>query len=330
VFVAPRSEPSSLPTAGAGAVEAATSEELREAFTTLGLEVRTVDGRLVVDGTRLTLPVVERAHPHPGVVAEIVRTTDGPGLLVADRLSESARQVLRDAGWSWLDRRGHARIWVPGLRLDAPIGLGGDRARGAGTSPWTPVGLEVALHVLIHPADAVAARAIAKDTGRSAGGTQEIVNRFVAEGLIGKASRLPVLPDLFWEAASHWPDDGWVALPEPIDAVAASLGAGALTRVDERAATLGGARINAAADLPARCYVNKASLRRLRHMVDPDRSARTWVRLSPVQWLPELDGFEPDADHPWRVAHPILCALRLGADRARGREIVEDWGVVPA
>jgi hypothetical protein len=29
------------------------------------------------------------------------------------------------------------------------------------------------------------------------------------------------------------------------------------------------------------------------------------------------------------VAHPVLCAVRLAADPARGREIVEDWGIVP-
>lgn len=308
----------------------ATDDELLEALTTLGLEVHRADHHLVVDGTRLDLPVVERAHPHPGVVAELVQKEGRPGLLVSDRLSESARQVLRDAGWSWLDRRGHARVWVPGLRIDAPIGLGGDRGRGGGTSPWTPVGLEVALYVLIHPDEEVSARTITRTTARSPGGTQEIVNRFVAEGLIGKASRLPLLPDLFWEAAAHWPDDGWLGLPEPIDDVADALGPGSLTRVDERAATLGGARIAAAADLPARCYVDRATLRRVRHLVDADRPARTWVRLSPVKWVPQLDGFEPDDAHPWRVAHPILCALRLGADRSRGREIVEDWGVVPA
>jgi hypothetical protein len=53
------------------------------------------------------------------------------------------------------------------------------------------------------------------------------------------------------------------------------------------------------------------------------------LRVAPVRWIPELDGYSPDADHPWRVAHPILCAIRLGADPARGREIVEDWGIVP-
>ncbi len=312
--------------------------ELEEALEALGLEVTRVsdepDAAVIADGVTISLPLFERAHPHPGVVGELVDLSASPGLLIADRLSESVRTVLRDAGWSWLDRRGHLRVWIPGLRVDAPIGLGHSDSRGRSTSPWTPVGLEIALHALLNPDEEVTARRVAKDTGRSPGGVQEILNRFMAEGLIGQASRLPLLPDLFWETASHWPDDGWVDLPISLNEAAEIAAPGMLLRVDERAATLGGARIAAAGDLPARCYAPKAAMRRLRPLASErlhsqNQSAQTLVRLAPVRWLPELDGLEPDDDHPWRIAAPILCALRLGSDRSRGREIVEDWGVVP-
>jgi hypothetical protein len=109
--------------------------------------------------------------------------------------------------------------------------------------------------------------------------------------------------------------------------VAAVVGADALVRVDERAATLGGARIAAAADLPARAYVRDRSALRAARSVRGE--GRTLLRTAPVGWIPELAGFEPDDAHPWRVGHPVVCALRLAADPARGREIVEDWGVVP-
>jgi hypothetical protein len=244
--------------------------------------------------------------------------------------------VLRAAGWSWLDRRGHLRLWSPGLRVDAAVDIGGDDGRGTSSSPWTKVGLEVALHALCHPEDVVRARAVAAAIGRSVGGTQEIIGRFAEHGLIGRSSRLPLLPDLFWETSSRWPDDDWVALPVELADLAAELGglsAGSLPiRVDERAATLGGARIAAAADLPARCYLaSRAALRKARAMAEPAgegaRGNRTFVRTSPVEWLPELEGFAPDATHPWRVAHPVVCALRLARDASRGREIVEDWGI---
>jgi hypothetical protein len=53
------------------------------------------------------------------------------------------------------------------------------------------------------------------------------------------------------------------------------------------------------------------------------------VRVAPVRWLPDLDPLPAGADGRWRVAHPIVCALRLAADPARGREVVEQWQIVP-
>lgn len=103
-----------------------------------------------------------------------------------------------------------------------------------------------------------------------------------------------------------------------------------MVRVDERAATLGGAKIAAVGDLPARCYAPSARLlRRARALAEHDEPTKCWVREAPVKWLPELEGLPPDAAHPWRVAHPIVCALRLASDLARGREIVEAWDIVP-
>jgi hypothetical protein len=70
-------------------------------------------------------------------------------------------------------------------------------------------------------------------------------------------------------------------------------------------------------------------MRRLRPLVDREAPAQCWVRSSPVDWLPLNDAHPPDPAHPWSVADPVVCAVRLAADPARGREIVEDWGIVP-
>jgi len=138
------------------------------------------------------------------------------------------------------------------------------------------------------------------------------------------------MPDLFWETAAHWPDDGWTPLAVPVGELGTRLGPEVVVRVDERAATLGGARIAAVADLPARCYLTSpAALRRARQSVDRDAPTRTWVRIPPVRWLPLNEAHPADEAHPWQVAHPVVCALRLAADPARGREIVEAWGIVP-
>lgn len=305
----------------------AINRELAAALDAAGVPVDLHDDAVEVDGRAIELPVVERGHPNPAEVRHLVESSDGAALVVADRISDAGREVLRDAGWSWLDRRGHLRLWIPGVRIETAVALGGGDARGASASPWTTVGLELALHALCHPDEAVSARRVARVIGRSPGGTQEVLGRFTDEGLIGPTSRLPLLPDLFWEAAARWPDDGWTEVDADLSEVAAQVGADALVRVDERAATLGGARIAAAADLPARAYAASRAVLRAARGVRGE--GRTLLRLAPVGWIPELEGFAPDDAHPWRVAHPIVCALRLAADPARGREIVEDWGVVP-
>jgi hypothetical protein len=268
--------------------------------------------------------VVDRAHPLPAELAELVARNDpGHGLLVADRISEAGRQVLRDAGWSFLDRRGWVRIWVPGVRIDIADPTG---------DAWTTVGLEVALRGLCRPEEPMSARAVAADIGRSPSYVHDLLARFTHLGLVGARTRRVLVPDLFWETAAHWPDDGWTRVVGTPEDVVAVTGGDDLIRVDERAATWGGARIPAAGDLPARFYVTSAAvLRKVRAAGEraDETVARTLVRVAPVRWLPDLDPLPPDADDRWRVAHPIVCALRLAADPARGREVVEQWQVVP-
>jgi hypothetical protein len=305
-------------------------DELAEALTTLDLQARVDDGALVVDGARFVPHLVARAHPTPADLHDLVRSAGGrgPAVVVADRISDAGRDVLRDQGWGWFDRRGHLRLWAPGLRLESQVRT--DATPPAGGNMWTAVGLEVALHALVHPERPVTARRVAPDLERSVGATHEMIARFVSHGLIGPRTHKPLLPDMFWETAANWPDDDWVPLAAPIEVVAERVGAQELVRVDERAATLGGARIAAAGALPARCYVRSpAALRKLRAVVDRDAPTQSWVRRSPVTWIPLNEEHPPDGAHPWAVAHPVLCAVRLAADPARGREIVEDWGVVP-
>ena len=305
--------------------------ELLEALDDLGVDARRDGDAVSVDGVRSVPLLVARAHPPPAELRSLVGEARGrgPAVVVADRISDAGRDVLRAEGWGWLDRRGHLRLWAPGVRVEAPLRtIAGERPTSGNL--WTTVGLEVALHTLVHPSDEVTARRVAPEIGRSVGATHELVARFTAAGLIGRRTRLPLLPDLFWETAANWPDDDWTPLPVSIHDAGAKVGGDDLVRVDERAATLGGARVAAAGELPARCYVRSASaLRRLRGLVDRDAPTRCWVRRSPVDWIPLHDEHPPDGDHPWSVAAPMLCAVRLAADPARGREIVEDWGIVP-
>ncbi len=306
--------------------------ELVDALVALGVDASVAEGDVLVDGRRFSITLLRRAHPTPAELAHLVldAPTTHPVVVVADRISRPGRDELRRAGWGWLDRRGHLRLWAPGVRIEAPLPNPDRRVHSRSNNPWTTVGLELALASLIHPTEPVTARRFAPVIGRSVGAVQELVNRFSEVGLVGPTTRLPLLPELFWETAAHWPDDDWLGLPVDVEAVAERLGVSDLVRVDERAATLGGARIPAAGDLPARAYLSaESSLRRVRALIDRKLPTRTWVRMAPVTYLPENPGLLPSDVHPWRVAHPVLCALRLAADPARGREIVEDWGIVP-
>lgn len=307
--------------------------EVAEALAALGIDARADDEVLVVDGARLVPALVARAHPTPADLGALVAAAAGrtPALVVADRISAPGRDVLRAAGWGWLDRRGHLRVWTPGVRVESELPAeAGAPARRPPSDPWTTVGLEIALAALIEPDEPVTARRTAARIGRSVGAVHELIGRFAELGLVGPKTHRPLLPELFWEAAARWPDDGWTALPVSLEAVAERVGADDLVRVDERAATLGGARIAAVGDLPARAYVTAPSaLRRARALAERGAPARCWVRAAPVRWLPANPDHPSDAAHPWQVAHPVVCALRLAADPARGREIVEAWGIVP-
>lgn len=305
--------------------------EIADALAEVGIDAEVRDDVVLVDGSRLDLPLVSRAHPTPAGLAALVEEGAGrPALVVADRISDPGRDVLRRADWSWLDRRGHLRLWVPGVRVETPFGSPTQRSRPSSSNPWTTVGLEIALAALIDPTEPLTARQLAPRIGRSVGAVHDLIARFTEIGLVGPSTRLPLLPELFWETAARWPDDDWIALGADIATATERLGVENVMRVDERAATLGGARIPAAGDLPARLYVRStAAMRRARRLVDAGERTRCWVRQAPVEWLPDNPDHPPTDEHPWPVAHPLVCALRLASDPSRGREVVEAWGIVP-
>jgi len=98
------------------------SREIGDALGSIGLDVREVDGVLTVDGSRVALNLVARAHPTPADLRLLVEAAPNllPAMVVADRISEPGRDELRRAGWGWLDRRGHVRLWTPGVRVESP------------------------------------------------------------------------------------------------------------------------------------------------------------------------------------------------------------------
>jgi hypothetical protein len=303
--------------------------ELLDAVQSLGLDAQADHGALVVDGSRHAVLLVARAHPTPADLTSLVRGGGGRGpvVVVADRISDAGREVLRADGWGWLDRRGHVRLWAPGLRVESPLArAAGDRVTTGNI--WTTVGLEIALHALVHPDEPVTARRLAPVLDRSVGATHEMIGRFAGNGLIGPHPP-PCCPSCSGRPPPTGPTATGCRSPVPIE----QLGSGSPPR-SWSGSTSGRPRSAAPASprpaLPPRaatCAPRSAA--QAADWSTVDAPTRCWVRRAPVTWLPLNEDHLPDADHPWTVAHPVLCAVRLAADPARGREIVEDWGIVP-
>jgi len=156
------------------------------------------DLRVLIDGRVLALAITARAELRPAAARDLpIFVVDRPpdakagaarsggvsagtrraapsaeiGFVFADRLSERSREVLRDHGWGWLDRRrGNVRLWAPGVRVDAAVRpvVGSDDQRRV-RDPFSPAGRQLALWLLIHPDEPASPRGIAASSASRRG-----------------------------------------------------------------------------------------------------------------------------------------------------------------
>lgn len=257
-------------------------------------------------------------------------------VVVADRVTQAARQVFRDAGVGWLDLRGHLRLSGPGLLIDTDVPALRSRPERLEVFGGS-AGLEVACWLLLHPFDEPGVRLIARDLGRSASTVSEVLKALRGQRLITAGNR-PLLPDLFWETANAWrpravalaslPQEGHGAtsslLDLGFDQVQARKG-WALS--DTMAAVAYGAPIGARAHYPPDFYVpTQIAVRRATELLG---AASSWdaramvVRVAPVPAVCNQRVCLPAQD--WPIAAPLFVALDLARDPARGREVLENW-----
>ena len=255
------------------------------------------------------------------------------GIVFADRLSERSRELLRDHGWGWLDRRrGQLRIWCPGVRIDASIEPSAvDEERPRVRDPFTPAGRQVALWLLLHPDEPASPRGIARELDVSAGQVSNLLTALSTEGLL-RRDRTPLVPELFWALAEHWKPKRYALASLPTGDELSSAGelrAGCWVMGDTRAAAAYGAPLAIAPDYPPDLYVpdQKALSWVLnRSAVAPDyhRRAAT-VAIAPAPLVTDGRLRVDDPREPWPLAHPVVVALDLAVDRSRGREALEGW-----
>jgi hypothetical protein len=311
-------------------------DEVVTALERAGLHTAHRDGRLVVDGVAVPVEVKHLAVVTPASARGFQQLPDGAvAVVVADRISGEARKELASRGWGWVDRRGHVRIWTKGLRIASDIEpLRTKETDGRVTAVFPPVGIEVALALLTQPERQWTVSELAGHLGRSAGGVSERLRALREAGLVDRHNS-PLIPDLFWELVSPWhqrpvglgsfpgivgpfPHLSWLGLPAD------------WVLTDTQAALLLGAPVIASAEGPPDFYVPQPSI------VDAAVAHFGPARGQPAATVRPIRHAGIYAEEPFQrtpsgipVAHPVVVALDLAHDRARGREVVEAWDPTP-
>ncbi|WDZ86695.1 MarR family transcriptional regulator [Micromonospora cathayae] len=326
-------------------------EELRDAVLAIGLTVEEpagatgmdlflvnpAGGRISVQLKRISLASAEGLEHR---LSRWVSPDGNPDLrvVVADRITEQARRVLRAAGWGWLDLRGHLHLVGKGLYVDVDVPR-------LSTPPDRSLPLagrvaeEVAALMLLHPTDPASIRQIARALGRSPSSVSSAITGLRSAGLVDER-RKPVVPDLFWQLAERWQPQ----LTDLQRAPSTASGAGSVQAVlrlgmtnieattgwaltDTVAAAAYGAPVGIRSDYPPDFYVpDQAIVRRavnLLGMAHTRESRAATVRIAPI---PLICASRIDRPHEtWPLARPLFVALDLASDPGRGREILEGW-----
>ena len=325
--------------------------DLIQALDSIGVEAgpgRGVDVDLVVrlaDGATLLLNVKALAAPSPSEVASLT-ARDRPAhypVLVADRLVPASRRELNQAGWGWLDRRGHLRLRSGSLIIDTDVPGFDTRADRSRPVLETDVGLDVACAVLAYPDRWLSVRETVAITGRSLAAVHAALTGLRGAGLTDGSGK-PLTPDLFWEVSSRWrprriPLGG---CPQPGDASRTDqLGLG-LDAVEDAAgwavcdtvaANAYGAAAVVGGAYPPDFYVPTERTVRVARQLYGDATydtRRASVAVPPAAWAcrRRVDTTRLGRDHPWAewpAVHPVFVALDLSIDPSRGREILHAW-----
>ncbi len=279
---------------------------------------------------RLTRWESERGQP---------RDSSALWVVVSDRVTSEPREVLKEAGWGWLDLRGHLHLAGPGLFVDADMPAMRDFP--VRSVPFAGrVGLEVAARLLLNPDDPARVRKIAAELGRAPSSVSPTLTAMQEAGLVD-GHRRPAEPELFWELAAVWQPiqadirtvpalgDSVVndALRMGLDAIETTSG-WALS--DSVAAAMYGAPVVLRSDHPPDFYVpDSGILRRAVHLLgaaaDHDGRGAT-IRVAPVPMVC-ASRVDPTGwtDQVWPLALPLFVALDLAQDAGRGREVLDGW-----
>ncbi|MFI5041174.1 MAG: hypothetical protein ACHQNA_04890 [Acidimicrobiales bacterium] len=271
----------------------------------------------------------------------------GHKVVVANRISETARQYLSSQGWAWLDRRIGAHI--PIGRRDIEVRYRGQPDLGGGRDDTSPVlrsptlaadgpirgraGMAYAAALLCRPGDPPSFRSVAEAVNMSPTAISNAVKHLAVAGLVAP-DNTPTVPELFWALAGVWTPLKVIPIASPphpgnrefntgrdrLDLPGWVLGA------DMAAAELG-APIFSVETRPWLWIPTQVELRRAERSYGPsiwsDRAAVIAIPPTPLvcRWRrpPAPDG------GAWPLPHPVFAALELARDPGRGRDVLAQW-----
>lgn len=324
-------------------IEGTALESACAALASVGITVVAPTGRdreadalldVVVDDRPFRIAVEAVAYATRGRVADLIdRVRSGQPrdvfpLLVADRITAEARELLTGAGWSWLDRRGRLHLRGPAVRVDLEVPPETRSNETAGPPVRGRAGLSVAYWLCARPGRSLSPT---KDraTLRLAPSTVSTTVRRLAEaGLVDDAGAA-LLPELFWELAAVWrPERTWLAQPpEPEHWRNSDPAAPTWRRSGTAAAVAYGAPVVTAGSSLLDLYVPgpvALSIANRRYGTAEPGTSTAVLAVAPVAevCIDEPDGLNLDG---WTAAPLLAVALDLAQDRARGREILDGW-----
>lgn len=319
------------------------------AVRSLGLQVTEApqnehgDLLVTVDGTTIPVMINAAAVVTPEMVHRLIakspRRTDVISAVVGDLITKPAKDVLREAGWGWFDRRGHIALRAKGVHIDVDVPADDRYVAALPPKPISGVaGTSWAAALLIAPDDPPSMRSVARRVSLSHSVIVTAAKRLREASLV-RADGRPLIPELFWALADAWQPQQ-VALAELPAARRPDsrdpLGLG----LDEQesgwavAGTIGAAAWDAPLTIgrayPPDFYVPSAGLLR-QATLRLGEASRFEERACTVAVAPTplvcAERFDPRGNEwgPWRVAHGLFSALDLAQDRARGAEILADW-----
>lgn len=320
-----------------------TGELVLDAFGQLGIEARLLVGapadrdlRVGLADGDVQLSLKRRSLVTDATVGRLLEEAAGSTLLVvADRVTESARALLTSHNAGYLDLRGRIALRAGHILIDAEVEPLKERAE-RGDALSGKAGLEVAVALLLEPEKVASVRQLARQIGRSASTVSEVLKALRRQGLVDQDNRL-VGTELFWQVADRWstPQTYLSHLPDPRDPGAKALRLGlddavGWSTVGSVPASGYGAPIVAREDQMVEFYVpDEATVRRAVRLLGAAptaASAKASVRLAPVPAaLTHRKRLKGHRAAKWPAAHPLFVALELAQDHGRGREILDAW-----